>query len=337
DNFWGPAGATGACGPSSELYWDLGPNADPGGREGAIGESDRYIEFWNLVFPQFHQDQQGTRTPLARPGIDTGMGFERLAMIVQRVGSTYETDLLRPAVDRILGLAGLGTMPTDSRKVAVRIIADHARALAFAIAAGVVPGNEGRAYVIRRLLRRAARRGRELGMKGPFLTQITQVVIDTYAENYPELTRMAEAIQAVTRSEEERFARTLDLGMDRFAAILAERRAAGNHLLTGADLFQLYDTYGFPADLTGEMAEEEGFGVDRPGFDAAMTAQRERARKAHKFQAAAAGAGAPWTEVSEGPDSEFIGYETLTVEAAVRRYRQGSDGQVDLVLDATPF
>ena len=337
DNFWGPAGATGACGPSSELYWDLGAEADPGGREGAIGESDRYIEFWNLVFPQFHQDQSGARSPLARPGIDTGMGFERLALIVQRVGSTYETDLLRPTVERILELAGIAAMPTDGRKVAVRIIADHARALAFAIAAGVVPGNEGRAYVIRRLLRRAARRGRELGMKGPFLDQITRVVIDTYGDAYPELRTMAEAIRAVTRSEEERFARTLDLGMDRFAAILAERRAAGNHLLTGSDLFQLYDTYGFPADLTAEMAEEEGFGVDRPGFEAAMTEQRERARKAHKFQKATASAGAPWTEVSEGPDSEFRGYETLTAEAAIRRFRAGPDGQVDVVLDATPF
>jgi alanyl-tRNA synthetase len=337
DNFWGPAGAAGACGPSSELYWDMGAAADPGGREGALGESDRYIEFWNLVFPQFHQDQNGTRTPLARPGIDTGMGFERLALIVQQVGSTYETDVLRPTVDRILEHAGLPRMPEDGRRVPVRIIADHARALAFAIAAGVVPGNEGRAYVIRRLLRRAARRGRELGIKGSFLDPIAQVVIDSYGDEYPELRAMAGAIRGVIHAEEERFARTLDAGMDRFAAILAERQAAGERQLSGADLFHLYDTYGFPADLTEEMAHEAGLGVDRPGFEAAMTEQRERARRAHKFQAAAAGTGAPWTEVSEGPDSEFRGYETLALEAAVRRFRPGPDGQVEVVLDATPF
>jgi len=251
------------------------------------------------------------------------------------VGSTYETDLLRPTVERILDLAGLPEMPADQRRVAVRIIADHARALAFAIAAGIVPGSEGRAYVIRRLLRRAARRGRELGIRGPFLNQVAQVVIATYADTYPELRAMEEAIHGVTRAEEERFARTLDAGMDRFAAILAERRGTGS--LTGADLFQLYDTYGFPADLTEEMAREAGLGVDRPGFETAMAEQRERARKAHKFQAAAAGSGAPWTAVSDGPDSEFLGYETLALEAAVRRFRAGPDGLVDLVLDATPF
>jgi alanyl-tRNA synthetase len=265
------------------------------------------------------------------------MGFERLAMIVQQAGSTYETDLLRPTVDRILELAGLPAIPMDERRVAVRIIADHARALAFAIAAGIVPGNEGRAYVIRRLLRRAARRGRELGMKGPFLNQVAQVVIATYADAYPELTTMEEAIHGVTRAEEERFARTLDAGMDRFAAILAERRKGGERALTGGDLFQLYDTYGFPADLTEEMAREAGLQVDRAGFDTAMAEQRERARKAHKFQSASASGGAPWTVLSEGPDSEFLGYETVVLEAAVRRFRAGGDGLVDLVLDATPF
>ncbi len=266
DNFWGPAGSTGACGPSSELYWDLGPEMDPGGRVGALGESDRYIEFWNLVFPQFHQDASGRRTPLARPGIDTGMGFERLCMIVQEVGSTYETDVLLPVVSRILELAALPAMPGDERRVLVRIIADHARALAFTIAGGVVPGNEGRGYVVRRLLRRAARRGRGLGLHAPFLHHVTQAVIETYAESYPELRAMEEAILGVTRAEEERFARTLDAGMERFSAIVAERRAAGGTSITGGDVFQLYDTYGFPADLTAEMAEESGLVGRPPGF-----------------------------------------------------------------------
>ena len=339
DNFWGPAGATGACGPSSELYWDLGPELDPGGREGALGESDRYIEFWNLVFPQFQQDAAGRRKPLARPGIDTGMGFERLCMIVQEVGSTYETDVLMPVVSRILELAALPAMPADERRVGVRIIADHARALAFTIAGGVVPGNEGRGYVIRRLLRRAARRGRGLGLHAPFLHQVTQAVVETYAGDYPELRAMEEAILGVTRAEEERFARTLDAGMERFSAIIAERRATGTGAITGGDVFQLYDTYGFPADLTAEMAEEQGLAVDRAGFAAAMEEQRTRARKAHKFQARTKdAAGAPWTVVSEGEDSDFRGYETQTLEAAVRRFRPGAAaGDVEVVLDQTPF
>jgi alanyl-tRNA synthetase len=337
DNFWGPAGSTGACGPSSELYWDVGPAADPGGREGALGESDRYLEFWNLVFPQFNQDGDGRRTPLARPGIDTGMGLERLALIVQGAASTYETDLLRPLVDDVLEFAALAATPADERRVAVRIIADHARALAFAIAAGVVPGNEGRGYVIRRVLRRAARRGRELGIASPFLYRIADTVIRHYGASYPELEAMKEAILRITQSEEERFARTLDAGMERFHAIVAERRAAGTAELSGADVFQLYDTYGFPVDLTAEMAGETGFAIDRPGFETAMSEQRERARRAHRFHAVAAqGAGGPWTEVSAGPDSEFRGYETLTLEATVRRYR-AAEGGIEVVLDETPF
>ncbi len=337
DNFWGPAGSTGACGPSSELYWDVGPAADPGGREGALGESDRYLEFWNLVFPQFNQDADGRRLPLARPGIDTGMGLERLALIVQGAPSTYETDLLRPLVDDVLEFAALAAMPDDGRRVAVRIVADHARALAFAIAGGVVPGNEGRGYVIRRVLRRAARRGRELGIAAPFLYRIAETVIRHYGAIYPELEGMKEAILRITQSEEERFARTLDSGMERFQAIVAERRAGGAAELSGADIFQLYDTYGFPVDLTAEMASEEGLTVDRPGFETAMTEQRERARRAHRFHAVAAeGAGGPWTEVTDGPDSEFRGYETLILEATVRRYRETAEG-IEVVLDETPF
>jgi alanyl-tRNA synthetase len=337
DNFWGPAGSTGACGPSSELYWDVGAAADPGGREGALGESDRYLEFWNLVFPQFNQDADGRRVPLARPGIDTGMGLERLALIVQGAPSTYETDLLRPLVDDVLEFASLAAMPEDERRVAVRIVADHARALAFAIAAGVVPGNEGRGYVIRRVLRRAARRGRELGIRAPFLHRIAETVIRHYGATYPELEGMREAVLRITQSEEERFARTLDAGMERFHAIVAERRAGGASELSGADVFQLYDTYGFPVDLTAEMASEVGLRIDRPGFEAAMSEQRERARRAHRFhQVAALDAGGPWTELTAGPDSEFRGYETLVLEATVRRYRETAAG-IEVVLDETPF
>jgi len=337
DNFWGPAGSTGACGPSSELYWDLGAAADPGGREGALGESDRYLEFWNLVFPQFNQDADGRRMPLARPGIDTGMGLERLALIVQGAPSTYETDLLRPLVDDVLEFASLAAMPDDERRVAVRIVADHVRALAFAIAAGVVPGNEGRGYVIRRVLRRAARRGRELGAPSPFLYRIAETVIRHYGATYPELEGMKEAILRITQFEEERFARTLDAGMERFQAIVAECQACGATELPGADVFQLHDAYGFPVDLTAEMASEQGLTIDRPGFETAMTEQRQRARRAHRFhEVAAEGAGEPWVELSDGPDSEFRGYETLTLEATVRRYRETTAG-IEVVLDETPF
>jgi len=337
DNFWGPAGSTGACGPSSELYWDLGPAADPGGGlEGALGDSDRYLEFWNLVFPQFNQDAAGIRTPLARPGIDTGMGLERLCMIVQEVESTYETDLFRPIITRILELTGLPEVPGDDRQMAIRIIADHSRALAFAMADGVVPGNEGRGYVVRRILRRAARRGRALGLSTPFLHRVTETVVAAYRDTYPELKRMEEAIARVTLAEEERFARTLDAGMERFAAIVAEKSSGGE--LTGAEVFQLYDTFGFPIELTGGMAAEHGLRIDRPGFEAAMEEQRERARRTHRFRAATAAAeGAAWTVVSEGSDSEFRGYETLVLEAKVRRYRSAGDGTVEVVLDETPF
>ncbi len=338
DNFWGPAGATGACGPSSELYWDLGREADPEGREGALGESDRYLEFWNLVFPQFNQDTEGHRIPLARPGIDTGMGLERLALIVQGASSTYETDLLRPIVDDILELAELSALPTDDRRIRVRIVADHARALAFAIAGGVVPGNEGRGYVLRRILRRAARRGRELGIHASFLHRIADTVVHHYGPVYPELVDLKDTILRVIQAEEERFARTLDAGMERFSAIVAERKASGAGELAGADIFLLYDTFGFPVDLTEEMAHEAGLHIDRAGFDAAMAEQRERARRAHRFHAAAeARGGGPWTVVTDGADSEFRGYETLTLEAVVRRYRQAADGTVEVVLDETPF
>jgi alanyl-tRNA synthetase len=346
DNFWGPAGSTGACGPSSELYWDLGPGADPGGLEGALGTSDRYLEFWNLVFPQFNQDATGVRTPLARPGIDTGMGLERLCMIVQEVGSTYETDLFRPIIARILELAGLPGAAGKEHELAIRIIADHSRALAFAIADGVVPGNEGRGYVVRRILRRAARRGRALGLTAPFLHRVTETVIETFRDTYAELKRMEEAIDRVTLAEEERFARTLDAGMERFAAIVAENSARGvdaggkegGGVITGAQAFQLYDTYGFPIDLTEEMAAEHGLRTDRPGFEAAMAEQRERARRTHRFRAAtASGEGGAWTVISDGPDSEFRGYETLALEAKVRRFRSADDGTVEIVLDETPF
>ncbi len=341
DNFWGPAGSSGACGPSSELYWDMGAEADPGGKEGELGASDRYLEFWNLVFPQFNQDASGRRTPLARPGIDTGMGLERMCLIAQEVGSTYETDLFRPLMSRILELAGMTTMPDGDRRLAMRVIADHSRAIAFAVAAGVVPSNEGRGYVVRRILRRAARRGRALGIPTPFLHHLVGTVIGQYEETYPELRAMADTITRVTLAEEERFARTLDAGVERFAAIVAGK-AGKAKVLTGAEVFQLYDTYGFPLDLTEEMATEHGLEVDRSGFETAMAEQRERARRSHRFrtESGSAGGGTPWTVVSEGPDSEFRGYETLTLEAVVRRFRATGEtgvGKVEVVLDSTPF
>jgi alanyl-tRNA synthetase len=342
DNFWGPAGGTGACGPSSEMYWDLGPEVDPSIGEGDLTAGDRYIEFWNLVFPQFNQLGPDERVRLDHPGIDTGMGLERLAVIVQGVGSPYETDLFQPIIRDILDMIGRAEMPSGDERVAVRVIADHMRGLTFALADGVVFSNEGRGYVLRRLLRRAGRRGRAMGVDGPFLHQLVGTVIDHYGDAYPELRRMGSHVERQMLAEEERFARTLDAGVNRFEAMVAKVREAGLEGIAGEDVFQLYDTYGFPVDLTTEMATERGLAVDHEGFERAMQAQRERARAAAQFKSddGDEDGGPEWTTVSAGEHSEFLGYDTLLVDTVVRHYRsvgEGDAARVELVLAETPF
>jgi len=346
DNFWGPAGGTGACGPSSEIYYDLGPEActcdgtcTPG------SDCPRYMEYWNNVFPQYDAQADGSMPLLARPGIDTGMGLERLALIVQGVSSIFETDLFRPVVEEVARLAGMAELPPlgrpeEPKGVALAIIADHVRALTFALAEGLAPSNEGRGYVLRRLLRRASRNGRLLGLTEPFLARAADVVVDHFLADYPELGESRRRIQGVIGREEENFLRTYDRGFARLEGIIDVAGKRGVRQLRGEDVFELHDTYGFLVELTEEMAAERGLGIDRAGFDAAMAEQRARARKATGFAGARKGEadeGPEWIVLTDAPGSEFVGYETLTQVSPVARYRVLGMGEAEIVLESTPF
>ncbi len=341
DNFWGPAGGAGACGPCSEIYFDLGEKRPDYLPEGAFwGESpgdpgDRYMEFWNLVFPQFDAQPDGTLTPLANPGIDTGMGIERLALILQGRNTIFETDVFAPLVDSVLAHAKL----TDAnRKAAVRdarIIADHVRALTFAIAEGALPGNEGAGYVLRRLLRRAVTRGRSrqsLGLHEAFLAPVAEKAIDLFGGHYTELTRNRERIERVLAQEEENFGQTYEAGITRLEELI--EKSGGR--LAGADAFTLHDTYGFPIELTEEIAASRGVQVDKDGFERAMDEQRQRARAASKFAKDDAGERLPWTVVKTGADSAFLGYDATSADGlSLMRWRERGE-ELELVLDRTP-
>jgi len=340
DNFWGPAGGAGACGPCSEIYFDLGEKRPDYLPEGAFwGEApgdpgDRYMEFWNLVFPQFDAQPDGKLELLANPGIDTGMGIERLALILQGRNTIFETDLFAPLVDSVLSHA----RKIADRKVALRdarIIADHVRALAFAISEGALPGNEGAGYVLRRLLRRAVTRGRSragLGLHENFLAAAAERAIEQFGGHYTDLVAHRERILRVLDQEETGFGQTYEAGMAR----LEETLAKGATRIAGADAFQLHDTYGFPIELTEEIAAARGVAVDRDGFEAAMEEQRQRARAASKFTSGAEAGRAPWTAVKSGPDSKFLGYETTTADGvAIVRWRE-AEGGLEVVLDRTP-
>ncbi len=356
DNFWGPAGGQGACGPCSEIYFDLGetrPDYLPAGafwgeRPGDPG--DRYMEFWNLVFPQFDAQPDGTLSPLARPGIDTGMGIERLALIVQGKNTIFETDLFEPLVSTVLGARGefSARTPTAIERRDARIVADHVRALAFAISEGALPGNEGAGYVLRRLLRRAVMRLRSrqgLAVDRNLLATLGRDVAGRFGDHYTELRERESQIAQVLEREEVNFAETYEAGLRR----LEDLMGSGTKVVSGADAFALHDTYGFPVEMTEEIASERNMRVDREGFERAMNEQRTRARAASKFGHKADDvAQAPWSEVAgaartrEGQeaaaDSVFVGYDKLTDEnLALRQWRALASGEVELVLDRTPF
>jgi alanyl-tRNA synthetase len=347
DNFWGPAGGSGACGPSSEIYWDQGPGTGCGRGECAPGcDCERYLEFWNLVFPQFDQAVTGERTPLPNRGIDTGMGLERLAMILQGAPSVYDNDLLRPIGEAVRRLGDAKEANSERGRFASRVITDHLRALVFTFAEGVRPSNEGRGYVARRLLRRAARLGRYCGIHGTFLARLVPTVVKQMSgyEEYGYLAREAAAVGAAIEEEEARFAETLEQGMSRFDDTAAGLEKRNQHVFPGAVAFALYDTYGFPIDLTVEMAKERGFTVDLPAYEAAMEEQRERARRAGKFEARRSSAG-PWASLTTGPHSEFVGYDRLELEGVTIRDVRDADVEgtaaavrtVEFTLDRTPF
>ena len=336
DNFWGPAGDEGACGPSSELHYDLGEHLGPGMQPG--DDTSRFVEIWNLVFPQFHQAADGTRTNLPAPGIDTGMGLERITAIMQGVTSAYETDLLAPIRQRVEQLSGRTYRQNPDDDFAIHVVTEHARSAAFLIADGVVPANEGRGYVLRRVIRRGIRFARKLGIDPGFLPNVAASVIERFGALYPELREHERFVLKTLESEEERFSDAIALGMP----VLEESLAQGG-TISGADAFRLYDTYGFPLELTQEIAREHGVAVDAQGFAHAMEEQRERGRAAARF-----GGGREELRAYESlalRETAFLGYdrtETDTVVAAILKngepaQRADAGDHVEIVLRETPF
>ncbi|MDH4226080.1 MAG: alanine--tRNA ligase, partial [Deltaproteobacteria bacterium] len=348
-NFW-EMGEAGPCGPSSEIHMDMGEGSCPlsdagghmdGGQTGEVHQCGvnqdgcwRFVELWNLVFIQYNRKGDGTLEPLPATHVDTGMGFERIARVLQGVGSNYDTDLFTPLLAAISRETGK-PLGRGEAGVAFRVIADHLRTLSFAIADGALPSNEGRGYVLRRILRRASRFGRVLDMRDPFIYKLVPDLAGLLGDAFPELPAQAEHVMRVIRAEEESFGQTLDRGLEIFERIAAEAGKSGKTqgLFPGEEAFKLYDTYGFPADLTQLMARERGLRVDMQTFDTLMGRQRDQARAAstHQLEETA------WTTVTPGGHSVFEGYQSLTLEAEVRLAAKDSRGQWLLVLDRTPF
>ena len=344
DNFWS-MGATGPCGPCSEILYDQGEGVGCGRPGCAVGcDCDRFLEIWNLVFMQFNQDESGTRTALPKPSIDTGMGLERLAGVVQGVTSNYDTDLFRPILDGISRQCGVPVGTSPALDAAMRVVADHARATAFLIADGIVPSNEGRGYVLRRIMRRALRHGKKLGFDGPFLHRVAGIVVEEFREAYPGLAQSASFVDTVAFQEERRFLETLDAGL-RMVEEEFSRMSGGGKVFPGEVAFKLYDTYGFPADLTADLCRERGVALDSAGFEKEMERQRAQSRVSWKggeigAQDAVAG------ELSRaGISVDFVGYERMESDArVVAVFRQGervasaAEGEeAELVTDVTPF
>ena len=276
DNFWEIG--VGPCGPCSEIYYDKGPEHGCGRAECApsCDECERYLEIWNLVFIQFHQDEEKNLTPLKSKGVDTGMGLERTASLLQSVPSNFSIDLIAPIVEHIASMSGVQYGSGGESDVSVRVITDHMRGVTFMVADGILPGNEGRGYVLRRLLRRSVRHARLLGIEGRFLPSVVDLVIDLMKVGYPYLESQREYVRNVVATEEARFHETLDQGMEILERMTARLREQGRTVLGGEDAFRLYDTYGFPVELTAEILKSHGFELDTQGFDEAMEAQRER-------------------------------------------------------------
>ena len=343
ENFWSMAD-TGPCGPCTEIHYDQGEALKcdhPDGCAVGVCDCDRWLEIWNHVFMEFDRDENGTLTPLPMKSVDTGLGFERLVAVMQGKQSNYDTDLFTPLLAKAAELSG--KQLEGEAKISMQVIADHARACVFTVADGAIPSNEGRGYVVRRILRRAARHGHLLGMEEPFLWKVAEVVIAEMGEAYPEIVERKQRVLDVIRQEEERFGRTLTAGLQVYADFKAAMQKEGRTELSGEEAFKLHDTFGFPVDLTGVVAEEDGFTVDLDGFKACMDEQRAKSRKENKFMAGIQ----PWQTVAEGTDlagykSRFLGYDQLACEAtvvAVRSAGQDDDGAdlCHILLDQTPF
>ncbi|HEY8368848.1 MAG TPA: alanine--tRNA ligase [Thermodesulfobacteriota bacterium] len=344
DNFWA-MGDTGPCGPCSEVHYDQGADAGCGRPDCSLGcECDRFLEIWNLVFMQFDRDASGTLTPLPKPSIDTGAGLERLAAVLQGVRSNYDTDLLRDLIRFVEREAGTPYGQGGERDVSMRVMADHARAMTFLITDGVLPSNEGRGYVLRRIMRRAARHARMLGFEEPILYRLSGEVVAMMGGAYPELRDSAAATAAVIRNEEERFGETLASGLRLLREEVEKLRSRGATVLPGEVVFRLYDTYGFPTDLTADILRDQGLTVDLDGFEREMARQQAASRQAHR--ASVSQALASQADARSLPTSVFRGYETLVVDARIavlldagwkRIERAGAGQSVLLVAPETPF
>ncbi len=337
-NFW-EMGEIGPCGPCTEIHFDMGDlatqdatYADP--VLGVNGTNERYIELWNNVFMQFERLSTGELKPLKAKHVDTGMGLERVCSVIQGKGSNYETDVFRPLIDQIAALTKVAYDPGVAG-TPHRVVADHLRALSFAIADGATPGNEGRGYVLRRILRRASRFSQQLNQKDPFIFRLVPTLVEIMGSAYPELHQRQDYIMQVIEAEEARFMRTLKDGLARFAKIAADLKAKNKTVVPGQDVFVLYDTYGFPADLTGLLAEEHSLSIDQAGFATSMQEQRDRARSAAKFDASLA-SDEGWIINQPTLETNFVGYSQTETTTQVTRYREVGD-DILVCLKASPF
>ncbi|NCU18286.1 alanine--tRNA ligase [Pallidibacillus pasinlerensis] len=343
-NFWDIG--EGPSGPNSEIFYDRGPEygdnpSDPELYPG--GENERYLEIWNLVFSQFNHNPDGTYTPLPNKNIDTGMGLERMASVIQDAKTNFETDLFMPIIQQTEAIAGVRYGEDDERDVAFKVIADHIRTVAFAVGDGALPSNEGRGYVLRRLLRRAVRYAKQIGIERPFMYELVPVVGEIMADYYPEVHEKSDFIQRVIKNEEERFHETLNDGLAILSEVIKKAKENGKEAIDGVDVFRLYDTYGFPVELTEEYAEEAGLKIDEEGFEREMEAQRERARQARQDVDSMHVQGGDLGDFTD--ESSFIGYDRLEAEAKVIGiFKDGvkvdsakAGEEVEIILDQTPF
>lgn len=344
DNFW--EHGSGPCGPCSEIYYDRGEKYGCGKPGCTVGcDCDRYMEVWNNVFTQFDNDGKGNYTELEQKNIDTGMGLERLAVVVQDVDSIFDIDTLKTLVDRVAEMAHTKYEEDAQKDISIRLITDHIRSVTFMISDGIMPSNEGRGYVLRRLLRRAARHGRLLGIEGTFLAELSNTVIETSKDGYPELEERKAMIFKVITEEENKFNRTIDQGLSILKEMEETMQKNGETVLGGEDAFKLYDTYGFPLDLTKEILEEKNMTIDEEGFKAAMQKQREKAREARKTTNYMGADATVYDEIDPAITSEFIGYDRLTAESMVtvltteselvQALTEGNTGTI--IVEQTPF
>lgn len=332
DNFWGPPGAAGPCGPCSEIHYDLGEEFKCSDNCGIdTCECDRWVEIWNLVFMQLFQDEEGNLSPLEKKNVDTGMGLERITMVVQGKTSTFETDLLKPILDEVSKMCGVSYKQSEKTDISLRIITDHARCVTFLINDGVVPGNEGRSYVLRMIMRRALRHGKMLGLELPFLHNLVDVVVENYGKAYPDLVKNKAKIKEIMWREEERFKLTLDRGYKLLEELLAEKKN-----ISGEDAFKLYDTFGFPLELTIEIAQESGLKVDVEGFNKEMQEQKQRAKAAAQKISLTDDLVYVNIERKFGP-TNFLGYEKTETDSKVLATVDAGNQLVDIILEQTPF